>query len=102
MSFKKNILGGLFSFVYLTMLAPNIYLLRKILLVGLTKPMKFSPHFMNGFFSRIVTSFVELKVFKPHVCWHNSQLQQHSITSFNNVAQQYLASKILVVMFIAK
>jgi predicted ABC-type exoprotein transport system permease subunit len=82
--------------------APNIYLLPKNLLVGLIGPMKSSLHFMNGFFSIIVINFVKLKVFKPHVCWHKSQLQQHSITSFNNVAQQYLAYRILVVMFITK
>ncbi len=95
--------GWTIFFVYLTMPAPNIYLLPKIILVGLIGLMKFNLHFTNGFFNRIITSFVKLKVLKPHVCWHKPQLQQHSITSLNNVAHQYLAFRIfLVVMFIAK
>ncbi len=95
--------GWTIFLVYLTMPTPNIYLLPKTLLVGLIGPMKSNPHFMNGFFSIIVISFVKLKVFKPHVCWHKSQLQQHSITSLNIVTHQYLASRIfLIVTFSAK
>jgi len=51
----------------------KMYLIFVNLHAGLIGPKKSSPHFINGYYSKIVTSLAKLYVDKPQTLWHASQ-----------------------------
>jgi hypothetical protein len=84
-------------------MAIRIYLFPIYLLVSLIGPTKSSPHFINGYFGKLVTNFVRLWLTNPLVFWHASQDLKHSCMSLYIVGHQYLTSNIfLCVSSVAK
>jgi hypothetical protein len=82
--------------------ATKIYLFLIYIHVGLIGPTKSSPHFINGSYGRLVTSFARLWIANPPVLWHASQ-DLESYTSLYIIGHQYPTNNIfLYIISIAK
>jgi hypothetical protein len=84
-------------------MATNMYLFHVYRLVSLIGPTKSRPHFMNGYYGRVVINLAKLCVANPPMCWHASHDLKKSLTFLYIVGHKYLASKIFFcVILVAK